>query len=179
MLCKFAFSRASYWHTGAILQFRKLREISGILEFISGNLFLSCGNIECQTQMILSTVVFQMLLLQVWLHNEADFLKAPLDATTNLHSLLSALTFPSTPPTYNPLGGGLTQGEAESIHSVMCETSHVGGAEVAAVVVRSLVGGAVARRGESQDDMQVGNRASCMRSRVGLNYILYYILEWS
>ncbi|XP_041468264.1 rab3 GTPase-activating protein non-catalytic subunit-like isoform X1 [Lytechinus variegatus] len=81
-----------------------------------------------------------MLLLQVWLHNENEFLKDAITTTTNLHSLMTEVSSPTMPFSPRPLGGvNIPPGEMEIIHGLLYETCHVGGAEVAGMVVRSLV----------------------------------------
>ncbi|XP_030854258.1 rab3 GTPase-activating protein non-catalytic subunit isoform X1 [Strongylocentrotus purpuratus] len=82
----------------------------------------------------------KMLLLQVWLHNENEFLKDPITTTANLHSLMTEVSAPTMPFSPRPLGGvNISPGEMEIIHGLLYETRHVCGAEVAGMVMRSLV----------------------------------------
>lgn len=96
-----------------------------------------------------------MLLLQVWLHNEADFLKDALITTSNLHQLMSEIACPAPLVSSLPRSGGISPEDMESIHTVLYETQHVCGAQVAGMVVRSLVGEAAGQ----VNDMAPGSEA--------------------
>ncbi|XP_071476615.1 rab3 GTPase-activating protein non-catalytic subunit-like [Diadema antillarum] len=97
----------------------------------------------------------RMLLLQVWLHNEAEFLKNAQVATTNLCHLLSETTTPTSPFLSHPGSAGMmAPAEVESIHGLLYDTQHVGGAEMAAVVVRTMVGNAEGKKGETAAESQ-------------------------
>lgn len=76
--------------------------------------------------------------------------------TANLHSLMTEVSAPTMPFSPRPLGGvKIPPGEMEIIHGLLYETRHVGGAEVAGMVMRSLVGDMDRHKGADSKGLQV------------------------